>query len=271
MTEHPKPTITVNVDVTNPGQFFACCGLLELADRLWLGAEGWFGADAAAFHIACDGTLAALVDAIAGAELRHTRPADLRSSPLVVGEPFRPLPVDWWETDQTGARDLKVWAGSMESFGIAHAMQQAMKDERFHGSDLLDIGMVVNNPHEPRKKKEPFYFDSRRAPNAHSRDVGFSPNDLKLTSIAHPAVELLCLVGLQVARPASTKAIRVYEYFTWSLPILPNLLLAASTGSLILPGRRGYRFENWFRTGQKKHKAFAPARPLPKETDRCLN
>jgi len=35
-------TITVNVDVTNPGQFFACCGLLELAHRLWPGAEGWF-------------------------------------------------------------------------------------------------------------------------------------------------------------------------------------------------------------------------------------
>jgi len=32
---HPEPNITVNVDVTNPGQFFAYCGLLELADRLW--------------------------------------------------------------------------------------------------------------------------------------------------------------------------------------------------------------------------------------------
>jgi len=39
---NPKPTIRINVDVTNPGQFFACCGLLELADRLWPGAEGWF-------------------------------------------------------------------------------------------------------------------------------------------------------------------------------------------------------------------------------------
>ena len=27
------PSIRVNVDLTNPGQFFACCGLLELADR----------------------------------------------------------------------------------------------------------------------------------------------------------------------------------------------------------------------------------------------
>src|SRR3954471_22547111 len=36
------PEITVPVDYTNPGQFFACCGLLELADRLWPGVEGWF-------------------------------------------------------------------------------------------------------------------------------------------------------------------------------------------------------------------------------------
>ena len=49
-----KPNITVNVDVTNPGQFFACCGLLELADRLWPGAEGWFSNDGVVFHVACD-------------------------------------------------------------------------------------------------------------------------------------------------------------------------------------------------------------------------
>ncbi len=30
--------IAIPVDLTNPGQFFACCGLLELADRLWHGS-----------------------------------------------------------------------------------------------------------------------------------------------------------------------------------------------------------------------------------------
>jgi CRISPR-associated protein Csb3 len=38
-----EPQITMNADVTNPGQFFACCGLLELAHRLWPGTEAWFG------------------------------------------------------------------------------------------------------------------------------------------------------------------------------------------------------------------------------------
>ena len=40
--KQPEPRFRVHVDVSNPGQFFACCGLLELAHRLWPGAEGWF-------------------------------------------------------------------------------------------------------------------------------------------------------------------------------------------------------------------------------------
>jgi len=47
---YPGPSIRVNVDVNNPGQFFACCGLLELADRLWPGAEGWFDQSSRCFY-----------------------------------------------------------------------------------------------------------------------------------------------------------------------------------------------------------------------------
>jgi CRISPR-associated protein Csb3 len=155
----------------------------------------------------------------------------------------------------------------MESFGIAHAMQYAIRDRRFCGSGLFDVGMVVTTPQDARKKKEPYYFDARRTPNAHSRDVGFSPNDLGMTSVAHPAVELLCLVGLQVARPAFTEEPRVYDYFTWHVPVLSNLLLAVSTGALSFADGQAYRFENWFRTGQKKHKAFRSAIPLSQEID----
>lgn len=37
-----QPNLTIKVDVTNPGQFFACCGLFELAHRLWPGVEAYF-------------------------------------------------------------------------------------------------------------------------------------------------------------------------------------------------------------------------------------
>ncbi len=42
MTNISEPKIKIELEPANPGQFFACCGILELADRLWNGAEGWF-------------------------------------------------------------------------------------------------------------------------------------------------------------------------------------------------------------------------------------
>ena len=259
---HLKPSISVNVDITNPGQYFACCGLLELADRLWPGAEGWFDENDEHFHLKAEGSLAELIQSISTAELTPIRKADPYSTPIRLGAPFRPLGIDWWETDLTGARDLKVWAGTMESFGIAHAMQHALKEPRFWAALLFHEGMVVTVPGAPKKKKEPYYFDSRRAPNAHSRDVGFSVNDISISSVAHPAVELLCLVGLQVARPRPAGKPRIYDYFAWHIPLPPNLLIPVTTGAIFHASSHLYRFENWFRTGQRKHKAFRSAVPI---------
>src|SRR5271163_2936355 len=63
----PEATIRVNVDPTNPGQFFACCGLLELADRLWPAAAGSFAGRE--FHIACGGTLTGLISQLSRAQI----------------------------------------------------------------------------------------------------------------------------------------------------------------------------------------------------------
>ncbi len=65
-----EPNITVNVDLTNPGQFFACCGLLELAERLWPGAEGWF--EDSAFQISCNGKLDELLTRLGEADIRSS-------------------------------------------------------------------------------------------------------------------------------------------------------------------------------------------------------
>lgn len=254
--------IRVAVDPTNPGQFFACCGLLELADRLWPGAQGWFADGGHEFCMTCGGSLAALIEKIAHTTIVHLDESDPYSSPIQFDIPERPLRVDWWCYPESDAKDLKVWAGTMESYGIAYAMQFAMRADKYRQPNFLDIGEVVTNPGDPTKKKEPYYFDARRGPNAHSRDVGFSPNDLGLTTTAYPAVELLCLVGLQRSLPAKTSRLRVYDYCTWPEPIPPLLLPAVVPGELTFPGSRGYRFENWFRTGQKKHKAFRSAIPL---------
>ncbi|MCI0700791.1 MAG: hypothetical protein L0241_06895 [Planctomycetia bacterium] len=255
-------SFSVNVDPTNPGQFFACCGLLELADRLWPGAEGWFCNDDPVFSVACTGTLAELVCELTATPVVLLDEDDIYSGRIELSGRFGALRLDWWHDlgARADIRDLKVWAGTMESYGIARAMQHTLQYPEFQTAELLYAGRIAYTP--DGDKKEPYYFDARRGPNAHSRDVGFSPNDLSMTTTAFPAVELLCLIGLQRCAPAKTAELRIYDYFTWSAPLAPALLPAAVSGLLLHIGSRGYRFENWFRTGQRKHKAFRSAIPL---------
>ncbi len=252
-----NPGFRIRVDVTNPGQFFACCGLFEMASRLNPEAKAWF--EAGAFVASKAPALAELIGLVREVRLIQIDPEDTTASPIEISAPFS-LRLDWWKSRDRADSDLKVWAGTMESFRIARAMQNALRADAFASEDLLNIGMVAYDPDAPDKKVEPFYFDARRGPNAHSRDVGFAPNDLGLTTIASPAVELLCLIGLQRTRPVRTDQPRVFDYHVWPSPLPASLTQAAVAG--LLPGLCGprYRFESWFRTGQRKHKAFLTAK-----------
>ena len=256
----PAPQIKIDVDPTNPGQFFACCGLLELADRLTGKAQGWFEKDEDSFVINAETNLETLIQKIVHAPLDAWDKTD-KASPLSFGEPFH-IRIDWWKARERGVDGLKTWAGSMDGFRIAQAMQKSIPTQSGL-TELFDFGDVVPNPNDLKKKGkvEPFYFDARRGPNAHPRDVGFSPNDLKMTTIAHPSVEFLCLVGLQRARPVPLQQARHYRYYTWGKPLSPVLLPPAFMG--IINPTRCYEFESWFRTGQKKHKAFLTATLQP--------
>lgn len=291
----PAPSITVAVDPTNPGQFFACCGLLELADRLWPGAEGWFANGQ--FQIACGGTLAALFEDVRRAGLAGELSPDLqkerealearkrqlkkagqllttdeekrrkalgtllREGNIRVGKPFDLL-LDWWQEDTD--ENPKTWAGSQEVLRIAAAALTAC--ERAVSTGRFFEYSCVMRPTEgdgDSGKVEPFYFDGRRAANARDIDIGFSPNKLdKFETFATPAVEFFALVGLQRCRPMPTESRRVFDYFTWSVPCEPAVLPLAVCGLLGDQHARGYQFENAFRTGQKKQKAFNPATPL---------
>lgn len=265
MSNGLAPFAEVRVDANNPGQFFACCGLLELADRLWRGAEGWFGQgvfllrplDAAT---GVDRTLAGLLGCVTSISLEPAGSDDL-ASPVYLPDPFE-LQLDWWRDEQAGGKRLKVWAGTMGSVRIARAMYGALRQPRFLEADLLNQSLVVYDPNDRKKKVEPFYFDARRGANARSIDVGFSPDTLSMTTVAYPAVEFLCLVGLQRFRPMPVGTSRLFDYFPWTVPLDCRLASCAAVG--LLPHARGprFRFENAFRTDQRKHKAFTAATPL---------
>ncbi|MCP9465654.1 MAG: hypothetical protein NNA25_12780 [Nitrospira sp.] len=261
MDTNPKPEISVHVDPANPGQFFACCGLLELADRLWDGAEGWF--ESLVFCLRQVGgtdqtKLDCLLRAISTASLTQLDPDDDMSSPMELAAPFV-LRLDWWKDEATGGSGLKVWAGSMRGPRIARAMQATLDKAALHTEDLFDHGTVVYELDEPNKKVEPFYFDARRGANALALDIGFMPDSLSMTTVTYPAVEFLCLVGLQRFRPRPTDTKRVFDYFTWNVPLMAQVAPLAVAGHLPFVGGQGYRFQIAFRTDQKKHKAFTPA------------
>jgi CRISPR-associated protein Csb3 len=279
-------SIAVTVDPTNPGQFFACCGLLELADRLWPQtdnsepAEAWF-ADGR-FEIACGGTLRELLakaqeiqfagDVCGEADDDDEGEDEEENAVVTPLEIVTPVTIrlDWWQDIH-----LKPWAGSMNARNIALAMCRAIDPDHL---DPLNQSQVVAEVKEsvkatkggkPRKPKEPFHFDSRRGANSLGRDVGFIHDTLKkkwkTPMYAHPVVEFFALLGLQRSRPQPTDKVRTYDYFTWSstwrcqAPVLP----LAVCGSLGDPYARRHRFINAFRTGKKQHKAYMPASPLP--------
>jgi len=88
------------------------------------------------------------------------------------------------------------------------------------------------------------------------------PDSLAMTTFAYPAVEFLCLVGLQRFRPVPTDKKRVFDYCAWTLPLAAHIAPLAVCGWLPAVGGLGFRFEVAFRTDQRKHKAFTPAIPI---------
>lgn len=240
--------IRVAVDLTNPGQFFGCCGVFELAQRLWPNATAHFED---AHFIVSDGDLEELVTKTAQAPLRVLEPTNQTSSALQLAGPFG-LHLDWWKTE----RGLKTWAGRMSVDRIATSLQRDLPGTL--GNGFFNDGHVVVGA--DGKKVEPYYFDGRRGATALPLDIGFSPDALSLETVAFSATEFFTLLGLQRFRPASPK-LRVYRYRPWESPL--PIALAALAMADALPSRGPiFQFESAFRTDQRKHKAFLPAVPL---------
>jgi CRISPR-associated protein Csb3 len=141
-------------------------------------------------------------------------------------------------------------------------MQHVLGRPELWTESLFDYSAVVFDPAEPAKKVEPYHFDSRRGALARPIDAGFSLDPLDLVSVTFPAVEILCLVGLQRFRPRCMPQARFFEYFTWGIPLGADVAPAAVCGWLPGTQPRGFHFENGFRTDQRKHKAFMPATRL---------
>ena len=301
---NPERGFSVRVDVTNPGQFFACCGLLELAHRLWPGAEGRFDQEERAFtiHSPTDASpsLEELLEQLGSCDIsglsekerreRDTLEAERRrlrqqnqelpkerkhrlqelgtksrKGSITIGEPFG-ITLDWWQTDEDDPTAPKTWAGRQEIHKVARSAQEALRAISTPEA-LFDYGCVMRLPPEYRKnvsdhKKpvEPFYFDARRF--VHALDTGFSLDIQDAETVAHPAVELLSLIGLQRFRPKPGSTKWRFEYSVWFGPLCAPVAAAVAGSGVPVPSRQCYTFRFLFRDDQKRYKAFSFATPL---------
>src|SRR5262249_36008741 len=130
----PDPDISVNADIRNPGQFFACCGLLETASRLWPASEGWFEKSGrrTTFCIATgsghNDPLAEIVERVCEPDTVIATDVDdyapgLRPLMLVLLD----LRLDWWIEGGVNKSPLKMWAGQQTPLRIMTDMQTELQ------------------------------------------------------------------------------------------------------------------------------------------------
>lgn len=268
----PEANIKISVDLTNPGQFFACCGLLELADRLWPGAEGWF--DGSVFCLHTGNNLRSMLTLLILDPPEQplffcgTLPVKPIVAPLALafaGDATPRFVLDFWlktiiklgTVQAVAAPPWNMWSGNQKSLPIWLQLRDelralivgddATKTPACTDAQLLDLF------HQTRPLTGRFGFDSTAAWSA--LDVGFSPNDQGMAVESSPATELLAAVGLQRFCPVINDG--MIRYHVWNTAAAPPVAAALACGG-ITSACTHYQFEIIDR-GQ--YSAFGKAKP----------
>lgn len=289
-----KTILAVPIDLGNPGQFFACCGLLELADRVWPGTRGAFEGNT--FSLFAPKTMTAagaigLLDTLAHCTLTNTMTSGQvarlhelmamkssererepgldaekksleklrREEPILLQAPFE-LRLDWFLDGSAGGSRFKTWAGQQSVFDIALSMKNAIA-----APDWRTRAPAEWFSKSVRGCGLPFNFDSDLGGQGTALDVGFSLDPLaasattRIEPSARPCLEFLAFIGLQRFRPRQLMNDNRYLYCAWTQPLLPELAAPAACGMLPLGDAPLFEFRLLYRT--KYLKSFLPAIP----------
>ena len=255
----------IPVDLTNPGQVFACLGFLEVADIILGDAEGgfdWSGEAAVKFRLRAKGEenpVKAVLGFLAEANVRSVAPAGSSLSTekwqvgTILSKPEEPFPypepsspatlpailfaankpsiqIDHWG-DATRRDNVKFWAGAGGYPGAALA-RDALALAREQIREAVDEPFSLSV-----MQRSSFRFDWRR--DYIPIDVGFSPNAHgTLDMIGFPLVEILAAIGLGNARPERLEKL-AYRYAVIEArqdrPLFAPPLLRAALGCADLP------------------------------------
>lgn len=247
---------SIPVDLTNPGQVFACLGILEAADILCGSAEGRFEwSETPRFELKVQNTanpfdtvinflsvaritaiapdVAGLIDCFGVA----TRQNGIFSPSSEPKSSILPMDLDdpqgnsirishWAETNENGLDNVKFWGGAA---GYSAAARMRDLQQAYLSIPEQRRKEAFKNPFDLSAKLSiGFRLEMRRDYTA--IDVGFSPNDHKSTIqvVGYPLVEMLAVIGLENARPKRVNRYE-YRYAAWG-EFLPPMLARPALG-----------------------------------------
>lgn len=272
-----NPTIEVEVDISNPGQVFACCGIFELAHRMTTGqrrAMGWFDEiDKVHTKFIVEAydqndapvTLNDILKKLKVCEITELEYND-KEGPVIIGEPFNFI-IDWRKPyPQNGS--VKTWAAQQKISSILMALIDVLPDDSNIVGPLFEYSTLV--------KKAVTSFDALNAENR--IDVGFSFDKLKKAGLEYSLpvflfTELFALIGLQRFNPISSttekSSINRYQrvYYLWNEPL--DIINASSTITVPNVGvnTNRYSFTLYLRDSGGRYKSFALAKKKYKEVE----
>jgi hypothetical protein len=248
MTDGAMRELRVSVNAANPGEFLACCGMLELADRIWGAAEGWF--ENRAFCLSGGSDLLAILRALTAEPVAEiTRLASgVDVKPLIAPLELRlpghsPLVLDAWmriarvkgEVVAIANAPWNFWSGQQTSLRIWTALRAAATTQI--GDLGGNLGAEVLSRRVPLSGR--FGFDPGAAWSA--LDVGFSPNEQGMQVASSPIVELLAAVGLQRFRPEVARDRATFDYGCWNAPLAVSVAPAAASGRVSIVPTKFFR------------------------------
>lgn len=239
----PRPNFRIRVDITNPAQFFACCGLLEVANRLAAdnssGPTGHFQLDDGRFIVT--GSVCSAIELIKWVTECEPSKADMAGDGLApLALPRLRLQLDWWRERSNAKAEFrktpfKLWAGQQSPSGIYAALRDAVR--ALIKSDAIEREMPL---HSQAFLTGRFGFDPGAAWNA--LDAGFSPNEQGFSVTSLPVAELLAAIGLQRFRPVKAEERNAYEYVAWAASVPTFIAAAAATGAIPDAAARRFQF-----------------------------
>lgn len=283
---NPEPTIRINVDVTNPGQFFACCGLLELANRIDINSTAQFDNG----HFLINGDVSAVLDRFFRCSVNvdtiaigknddedgevvddddDIDPHRGRIYPMTLGEPFN-LRLDWWNDEEAQRQKLKTWTAGQRVtdllLGYHKKQKRKGKTEQTYIPSMREhfAEAVKQCPQdwlrEPLPIKVPmaFSYDSRLSRN-NALDQGHVGNR---TMAFSPAVDVLTLIGLQRFRPRMLEVWTRNLYCTWNQPLPVEIAAVVALGMIPQLVDGHFEFPVKPRDAQGRYKLFGHAQPV---------